>query len=73
VALNHRKDDYVMSEILFNLPISKYPALIQMEELNEIYTRIYAIYENHSERVKDWSMISWAKLDVSGLKVEADE
>lgn len=62
-----------MSEILFNLPISKYPALIQMEELNEIYTRIYAIYENHSERVKDWSMISWAKLDVSGLKVEADE
>lgn len=49
VALNHRKDDYVMSEILFNLPISKYPSLIQMEELNEIYSKIYKIYEGHAE------------------------
>lgn len=73
VALNHRKDDYVMSEILFNLPISKYPALIQMEELNEIYGRIYKIFEGHSEKVKDWSMVSWAKLDVNMLKAEADE
>lgn len=68
MALNHRKDDYVMSEILFNLPISKYPALIQMEELNEIYGRIYKIFEGHSEKVKDWSMVSWAKLDVNMLK-----
>jgi dynein heavy chain len=71
--LNHRKDDYVMSEILFNLPISKYPALIQMEELNEIYGRIYKIFEGHSDQVKDWSMMSWAKLDVNMLKTEADE
>lgn len=61
-----------MSEQLFNLPISRYPALIQMEDFNAAYSKIYAIYELHHEKVKEWSMISWAKLDAQVLKDEAD-
>jgi hypothetical protein len=73
VALNHRKDDYVMSEQLFNLPISRYPALIEMEELNQLYTKIYDIFAIHHEKVKEWSMISFAKLEAPVLKQSADE
>jgi hypothetical protein len=61
-----------MSELLFNLPISRYPSLIQMEDLNQLYTKIYDIYQNHHDKVKEWSMISWGKLDVGVLKEEAD-
>jgi len=72
IALNARKDDYVQSENLFGLPISKYPDLIRMEELNTIYAKIYSIYELHSEKVKEFSTINWSKLDPQALKEEAD-
>jgi dynein heavy chain len=71
-ALNARKDDYVQSENLFGLTISKYPDLIKMEELNTIYSKIYGIYELHSEKVKEFSTINWSKLSPDALKAEAD-
>jgi len=43
-----------------------------MEELNQLYTKIYDIYETHHDKVKEWSMISWGKLDATVLKEEAD-
>jgi len=43
-----------------------------MEELNQLYTKIYDIYETHHDKVKEWSMISWNKLEASVLKEEAD-
>lgn len=61
-----------MSEQLFNLPLSKYPNLIKMEDYNEVYTKIYSIYSHHAEKVKEWSVISWTKLDANVLKEEAD-
>lgn len=62
-----------MSEQLFNLPISRYPALIQMEDLNNMYTKIYDIFAVHHEKVKEWSMISFNKLELPTLKEEADK
>jgi dynein heavy chain, axonemal len=62
----------VQSEILFNLPISKYPQLIAMEERNGIYQKIYDIFANHAEKVKEFSMRPWPKLDVAELREEAD-
>lgn len=43
-----------------------------MEELNQLYTKIYDIYETHHDKVKEWSMISWNKLEATVLKEEAD-
>lgn len=53
-----------MSEQLFNLPISRYPNLIQMEDLNGLYTKVYDIYAAHYDKVKEWSMLSFGKLDM---------
>lgn len=44
---NRRREEYVLAEKLFNLPISKFPELIKMEEDNKIYDEIYAIYKEH--------------------------
>lgn len=44
---NRKREEYVLAEKLFNLPISKFPELINMEEQNKIYDDIYSIYKEH--------------------------
>ena len=44
---NRKREDYVLAEKLFNLPISKFPELINMEESNKIYDEIYSVYKEH--------------------------
>jgi hypothetical protein len=73
IELNQQKEEFVQSEILFNLQISKYPQLIDMEERNGIYQKIYDIFSNHAEKVKEFSMKPWPKLEVSELRDEADQ
>ena len=46
-AFNAKKEEQVISENLFNLPISKFQELIDMETKNELYSKIYAIYEEN--------------------------
>lgn len=38
---NRKREEYVLAEKLFNLPISKYPELIKMEQDNMMYGEIY--------------------------------
>jgi dynein heavy chain, axonemal len=62
---NRKREEYVLAEKLFNLPISKYPELIKMEQDNLMYEEIYNIYKSHQANVKEWSMMAWSKLDVT--------
>ena len=70
---NAQKDENVLSEILFNLPISKFQELIDMETKNDLYTKIYTIYEEHREAVKEWSIVPWSKLDPNILEAGASK
>lgn len=42
---NKTREENVLAEKLFNLPISKFPELISMEEGNKKYDLIYGIYK----------------------------
>jgi dynein heavy chain, axonemal len=64
-AYNRKREEYVLAEKLFNLPISKYPELIKMEQDNLMYDDIYSIFKSHQSNVKEWSMMAWSKLDAS--------
>lgn len=44
---NKEREENVLAEKLFNLPISKYPELVQMEELNKKYDMIYNIFKDY--------------------------
>jgi dynein heavy chain len=57
----------VLAEKLFNLPISKFPELVAMEEMNKKYDMIYNIFKDYQSQLKDFSVMSWAKLDASSL------
>jgi hypothetical protein len=45
------------------LPISKFPELVAMEELNKKYDLIYNIYKDYMEQIREFSLMSWNKLD----------
>lgn len=70
---NRKREELVLAEKLFNLPISKFPELIKMEEDNKLYDEIYNIFKEHQQGVKEWSMMPWSKLDVSVLNTGAEK
>ena len=70
---NRIREENVLAEKLFNLPISKFPELIQMEETNKKYTVIYDIYKEYQTQRKDFSVMSWSKLDANQLIAAAEK
>jgi dynein heavy chain len=66
-VFNRKREEFVLAEKLFNLPISKYPELIKMEQDNLMYEEIYSIFKSHQANVKEWSIMAWSKLDVTQL------
>lgn len=70
---NKTREELVLSEKLFNLPISKYPELIAMDESNKKYDQIYSIFKDHQSSLSDFSSMSWSKLDASILVGSAEK
>ena len=64
-SFNKIREENVLAEKLFNLPISKFPELIAMEEANKKYDLIYGIYRDQVNQLKEFSVLSWSKLDAS--------
>jgi dynein heavy chain len=44
---NKEREDNVLAEKLFNLPISKFPELVSMEEMNKKYDMVYNIFKDY--------------------------
>ena len=70
---NRIRNANVLAEKLFNLEISKYPELIEMEESNKKYDVIYSVYDEYNKKIKEFSLMSWSKLDASLLSQEAEK
>ena len=62
-AANIRKDEHVLSEQLFGIPISKFDELIKMETFNQTYSMIYKIYENFREQRAEYAALPWNKVE----------
>lgn len=71
--LNKRKDELVLAEKLFNLPISTFKELVAIEEDNKALSALYDLYREFKQRVKDWSTMLWGKLDAETLRIGADD
>jgi len=70
---NKTREENVLAEKLFNLPISKFPELISMEEGNKKYDKIYNIYKDFLGAQKEFSLMSWNKLDAPTLITSAEK
>lgn len=67
------REEHVLAEKLFNLPISKFPELIAMEEANKKYDKIYSIFKDHQNNLKEFGLMQWSKLEASQLVSGADK
>ncbi|KAJ3018931.1 Dynein heavy chain 10, axonemal [Thoreauomyces humboldtii] len=68
IAVFHaRKEDLVRAEKLFNLTITSYPELHDLEvEVKEL-DKIYELYTEVKEAIGSWSTTLWANLDIGIL------
>ena len=72
IDLNKKKDELVLAEKLFNLPISSFPEQVAIEEENKKLTVLYDVYKSVKTCINEWSTMLWAKLDAEQLKSGAD-
>lgn len=66
-AFNKRRDDLVLAEKLFNLNITSYPELVEMEADLQQLAGMYELYTQFKEMKQRWSEMLWSDLDVNAL------
>lgn len=65
--LNERREQLVRAEKLFNLPISSYSDLYDVEHQVKELERIYELYSDVKQAIGGWATLPWSSLDVSAL------
>ncbi|PRP82215.1 dynein-1-alpha heavy chain, flagellar inner arm I1 complex, partial [Planoprotostelium fungivorum] len=61
------RDGFVLAEKLFNLSITSYPELIEMENELEGLAKIYSLYYDQKEAINRWANTLWVDLDIEAL------
>ncbi|KAL2608324.1 hypothetical protein R1flu_026897 [Riccia fluitans] len=61
------KDALVLAQKLFDMPVTSYPALFEVETALKNAALIYDIYTEFSKTVESYSGMLWAELDINKL------
>jgi len=69
---NSEKEKLVLAEKLFELEISSFPRLVEIEEENKKLDLLYGIYKDFKTQVNEWSLMPWNKLDADNLAQGVD-
>ncbi|KAG6552247.1 hypothetical protein Mapa_006097 [Marchantia paleacea] len=67
------KDALVLAQKLFDMPVTPYPALFEVESSLKNAALIYDIYIEFSKTVESYSGMLWAELDINKLVSITDE
>ena len=67
------RDELVLAEKLFNLPITSYPELVEIETELEGLAKIYSLYYDQKEAINKWANTLWADLDIESLNKGIEE
>lgn len=73
IEFNKTRIANVQAERLFNLEISKYPNLVEMEEANKKYDEIYSIFDEFSKKIQEFGTTTFLKVDAKLLTETADK
>lgn len=68
-----QRDELVLAEKLFNLPITAYPELVEIENELEGLNKVYALYSDQKEAISKWANTLWTDLDIEALSKGIDE
>ena len=66
--LEAERQELANAERLFDLPITMYPELLQVQKEMKGLEQIYAIYDEQKQAREQWSETLWANLNVQLLQ-----
>ena len=66
--LESERQELANAEKLFDLPITMYPELLQVQKEMNGLTQIYALYEEQTKARAEWAETLWANLDIQHLQ-----
>jgi dynein heavy chain len=69
---NSTREELVLAEKLFNLSITSYPELVEIENEIKGFAQIFQLYADFQEAQAKWANTLWAELDVSVLTAGVD-
>ncbi|GMH41526.1 hypothetical protein BSKO_09436 [Bryopsis sp. KO-2023] len=67
------REQLVLAEKLFDMDITGYPDLVQVETEMKKLQQIYAVYAEHADAVRQYSTMLWSELDVDKMMVGTEE
>eukprot|EP01116_Phalansterium_solitarium_P024846 TRINITY_DN921_c0_g1_i7.p1 TRINITY_DN921_c0_g1~~TRINITY_DN921_c0_g1_i7.p1 ORF type:complete len:1316 (+),score=676.84 TRINITY_DN921_c0_g1_i7:209-4156(+) len=67
------RDELVLAEKLFSLPITPYAELVELEQALDGLAKIYSLYADQKETIERWSHTLWAELDIELLSKSIEE
>ncbi len=70
---NSRKEQHVLAEKLFGLPISSFPELKLMDEDCKEYESLFNLYDEYKKALKEYTNTPWLKFEVGALKKSCEE
>eukprot|EP00898_Chlorokybus_atmophyticus_P006649 jgi/Chlat1/6986/Chrsp56S00523 len=72
-AKNSIREQLVLAQKLFDLPITSYPEIFEMEQELKNLAQIYQLYTDHCSAVQSSSSMLWAELDIQKLLNQTEE
>ena len=68
-AASRSRENLVLAEKLFDMPITSYPMLSQVEFDLKKLAQVYAVYAEQADAVRQYGQLLWSELDVSKMVV----
>lgn len=62
-----RREELVLAEKLFNLTVTSYPELFDLEHDVKELNKIYTLYTDVRDAISGWSLTLWSNLDINVL------
>ena len=72
-AATKTREQLVLAEKLFDMPITSYPMLSQVEVEIRKLAQVYAVYAEQAEAVRQYGQLLWSELDVGQMVVGTEE
>ncbi|KAF5830619.1 hypothetical protein DUNSADRAFT_14266 [Dunaliella salina] len=67
------REQLVLAERLFDMDITSYPCLGQLENEMKKLQQVYAVYQEHVDSVRQYACMLWSELDVASMMAGTDE
>eukprot|EP01018_Ginkgo_biloba_P029500 Gb_13872 [translate_table: standard] len=71
--IQSKREQLVLAQKLFDLPVTPYPMLVEVETALKNYSAIYTVYDDFRDAVKKSSTTLWVELDIHKIISTTEE